>query len=258
MNHKFWPQYKLAPGPDGGNIKDLRLPHRALAFRFNAKSVFLTYPRADLSYDVLLDKLVNGHDPEVVSWLLCREQHEDGALHAHALLSYCRKLHTRDATGTWKVTIRKLNPYEISPDLLNTSRSTETTERGRRALSNPRNFQPWKKRSQVTIIESGTYDDFMRNARLLAPRDAVLFGSRLESYARQRYCPEGQYQPDYVLTDFREVDILRTYREEYLTRPQANHRPKSLIFSRRFENRQNCLGSIDRTTCILSFLLFIS
>jgi len=63
-------------------------------FRLQTSTLFLTYPRCDISKETLLEKL-----QEVLSiadYAISKELHQDGTPHLHAFIKLSSKLNTRD------------------------------------------------------------------------------------------------------------------------------------------------------------------
>lgn len=61
-------------------------------FNFNAKRVFLTYPRCTLEKEELLEWAKTISEP--LTFHIAKELHEDGTPHLHALLQWDTKVHT--------------------------------------------------------------------------------------------------------------------------------------------------------------------
>lgn len=61
-------------------------------FRLSGKQFFLTYPQCPLDPEVVLAQLRDKVVPEIVAYVIAREQHEDGNFHIHAYLKYDRKV----------------------------------------------------------------------------------------------------------------------------------------------------------------------
>jgi len=59
-------------------------------FRMNARNIFLTYPRCNLSKETLLEELIKIKPPH--AYVISMEVHEDGAPHLHALLKYTKPI----------------------------------------------------------------------------------------------------------------------------------------------------------------------
>lgn len=66
-----------------------------MAFRLNARNVFLTYPKCDASRERLQEAL-SDLQPKPLQWAIAREEHKDGTLHLHALVGYGAKVNIRD------------------------------------------------------------------------------------------------------------------------------------------------------------------
>lgn len=66
-----------------------------MSFRFNAKNVFLTYPKCEATKEDLCGALRNW-DPRPIAWCIAREEHKDGTHHLHALVGYGAKVNIRN------------------------------------------------------------------------------------------------------------------------------------------------------------------
>lgn len=62
-------------------------------WRFNAATIFLTYPRCDLSRETLLEELHKIFD--IKDYVIAQELHQDGYPHLHAFLKLERKINKR-------------------------------------------------------------------------------------------------------------------------------------------------------------------
>lgn len=61
------------------------------AFRLQARSFFLTYPQCPLDKNVALSQLVDLERTKNLEWaIVCKESHQDGTPHLHAVLHYTR------------------------------------------------------------------------------------------------------------------------------------------------------------------------
>ena len=64
-----------------------------MAFRFNAKNIFLTYPQCELSYDEFENEIKRFN---FKYYRICREQHKDGHHHFHAYGEWSTARETRN------------------------------------------------------------------------------------------------------------------------------------------------------------------
>lgn len=62
-----------------------------MRFKFNAKRIFLTYPKCTLSKDRVLELLQEKYP--IKTYCIALEAHEDGSPHIHAVLFFDRKVH---------------------------------------------------------------------------------------------------------------------------------------------------------------------
>lgn len=66
------------------------------AFRFNAKSAFITYPRCSILKPLALQLLQATKHGEFSRYCIAQEHHEDGGLHLHVFLLWPRKKNIKD------------------------------------------------------------------------------------------------------------------------------------------------------------------
>lgn len=65
------------------------------AFKFDAKTVFLTYAQCDLAINELYNALLA---VTPIKWArICREQHQDGNYHLHAVIKFTKRFQSRRA-----------------------------------------------------------------------------------------------------------------------------------------------------------------
>lgn len=86
------------------NVDIARSPRRNGRFRVAAKSLFITYPRCDLSKEVCLELLQNmlassafHNEVAMREYCIGRETHQDGGFHLHVFVTFDRKLDIRSA-----------------------------------------------------------------------------------------------------------------------------------------------------------------
>lgn len=66
-----------------------------MSFRFNAKTVFLTYPQCALSKEEVLERITQKFP--IQDYIVAREKHEDGSPHLHCYFKFVKKVDSRDA-----------------------------------------------------------------------------------------------------------------------------------------------------------------
>lgn len=82
--------YSRGEGRLGGNI---RRPTN-MPFKFDSQHFFLTYPQSDFTNDELIAAI---NAIAELEWIrVCREQHQDGNLHSHAVGRFKRRFQTRN------------------------------------------------------------------------------------------------------------------------------------------------------------------
>lgn len=91
--------HKYGRGRDGGG--NINSPPSMPSYRFQAKSVFLTYPQCSLSKEDCLHFLNTKFvtkNVETVSYAISREKHKDEGLHLHAVFVFNKRFSTTDTS----------------------------------------------------------------------------------------------------------------------------------------------------------------
>jgi len=191
-------------------------------FRYNARKVFLTYPRCDLSMQDMLEGLasIRPYQQHCIS----QENHADGGRHLHVLLQYSTPINT---TNERYFDVQGYHPNITKPrdvkDVL-------------KYIKKDGNFlEDWPvKRGYAEILSEATdKENFMSLMRENQPKDFVLNQERIEYYADKYYeRPPSPYQQifepqpwrlpsqinDWVSTEFPKQGILLYYN---LDRPKS-------------------------------------
>lgn len=193
-----------------------------MSFRLAAKNHFLTYPRCDAAPNDLLLYLQSLEHP--ISWaVVCRELHQDGTPHMHAVIGYASK---RD--------IRNNRYYDWNGH----HPSIEGCRNVQQSIAYVKKDGVWvafgdvptQKRTWHDAVRASTQVEADEIIREIAPRDYILQRDRIESYYRFKYQRQvSDYTPEFPLESF---DITRYPKlTEWLNQRQSGRRPKSLILS---------------------------
>jgi len=202
------------------------------SFRFNAQTVFLTYPHA--SFDLLLlisfinSKLPTGN--VVAEWIACRELHADGDPHVHACIRFREKINVRDATRYFDFcgfhpnfrSVRRWNNAvkycKKDGDFL----SAGLTDRG-------------EKRSLHDVYTDAEHATSAEEAMQIitegAPRDAWIFHDKLEAKVAKKFPKKSKpYVSRYTKESFTNVPpVAREWAERYLAELPADDRCPTLL-----------------------------
>ena len=65
-----------------------------MSFRFNAKTVFLTYAQCALPKEEVLERVAERFP--IQDYIVAREKHQDGGLHLHCYFRFVKKVDSRD------------------------------------------------------------------------------------------------------------------------------------------------------------------
>lgn len=160
-----------------------------MSFRLQARHIFLTYPRCDLSKEALLSFFEQKFLPEYpFDYVIAQEKHEDGGLHLHAVVSFKKK---RD--------IRRPDYFDVSgqhPNMQACRDFKKSREYCRKdgdyieRLDTPE-LSSWS----AIVSESDSKEAFLKRCCEERTRDYVLSLERLEYFANKHYRPDvAKYQ----------------------------------------------------------------
>jgi len=189
-----------------------------MPFRLSCKTVYLTYPRCNLSKEDLLNDL-KALKP-IQRYAVCQEKHQDGSLHLHALLCYDKK---HESANERYYDIRGFHP-NVQPcrsikDVYNyISKDGDYIS----------NFNPNKKaRFSVEMEDAETKEDFINLIKQSDYQAYVINHDKIEAYAEKLYTraasPPIKY-PDSINLPQELMDWMGAN----FARPRPD-RPKSLI-----------------------------
>lgn len=162
-------------------------------FRFNGRSVFLTYPRTDFDIPAyilwLKEHLVNR--TRVSYARVAREIHVDGCLHIHALVGFERKLSTRDSRF-FDYKGRHPN-IRSTRNILAASRYLEKgndyVDEGRVPTARRGTRDSWEEAVEI----STSAETFAQAIISACPRDAAFLGNRLDAFGERLFPPADPY-----------------------------------------------------------------
>jgi len=153
-------------------------------FRYNARKVFLTYPRCDLPMQDMLESLTI--IKPYAQYCISQEAHQDGGRHLHVLLSYSSPINT---TNERYFDVQGHHPNITKPrdvrDVLKYIKKDGTF------------LEDWPiKRGYNDILEQASDKaSFMALIKENQPKDFVLNQERIEYYADKYYQrPASPYQ----------------------------------------------------------------
>lgn len=199
---------------------------------FNCINFFLTYPRCAIDKDVLLDHLFNLSTPrgvplQTVYARVCKETHQDGTPHLHALLCLDKRYrasknffdflgHHPNVQGARSITSVK--------DYL--AKEGDYVERGETPNTS-------RKRNYGDIVKESTNEaDFLEAVLAEHPRDAVLHHDRLLTFARYRYrTPTPIYTPTFTTFTSIPPELDEWFSTNIMGPHQQGVRRKSLILT---------------------------
>ena len=194
-------------------------PHLSLMpsrFNFNQKSAYLTYPNCSLSKERVKDFFVPFGMKE---YAICKELHQNGEPHIHALIIFDKKFHTRNC--------RVFDIDGHHPNIQGCRSKNDTFRYIRKDGDFITNIG-FKRTYGDLMRENDTGEDFMKAAKREMPRDYVLNHEKLEYFCNKNDRAERElYQPRYE--DFpNELPEMVAW-GEMIGEPNLPDRPKTLI-----------------------------
>lgn len=196
-------------------------------FRFSARYIFLTYPNStDINHGDLHDRLRSYEGVDSV--YSCRERHESGEFHHHAILKGTKKFNFRDQRYfDIEYGGRNYHPnIEAVRNLrdANTYIGKDGNTRGA-PISSERDSKSSKYAN--LLVTSGGAEEFMEGVKRDDPVNYVLNYQRLEYFTRNRWPDVTEYGNIYNRESFKVPRVLDKWVEENLfNRPS---RPKCLV-----------------------------
>lgn len=150
-------------------------------FRLQGKYFFLTYARCDLSKEALLNHIQEILGDNLDKYVICREQHEDGGYHLHAVVTTHRRVSVRNP--------RYLDVEEHHPNVQVVRSIVAATRYVRKDGDTISNFEIIEEKpSWGDIRDAATsVEDYMQLVEKHYPRDTALNWDRLFNYATIKF-----------------------------------------------------------------------
>lgn len=194
----------------GGNIKPPFVRTFFQMFRFDAKQVFLTWPRCSFEpEDILANVALNiGPTYEIAKWAICQEVHEDGYYHAHALLEFNKRFNSRNE-----------RVFDIDGHHPRIEKRRGTVDQAIEYIEKEGVFiKHWPKVTDskwAMAREAQTAEEFWAVLNERCPKEVILNHERIEYYVRKRFKPE---VPEYVprFTEFKVHPQMEQWATDYL------------------------------------------
>jgi len=198
-----------------------------MTFRVDAKNFFLTYPQStDLDHQYLHDHLTAFRGGAQV--YSCRELHEDGSYHHHAIVSLPNKYNCKSERAFDLIYQGRNYHCNIGP-VRNLPASNQYIAKNGETKGNPiRNAAQQRASPYADFLRDATNSrEFMAMVRERDPKNFVLNNKRLKEFAAEEYGTwDEPFEPRY--TEFNNVpDSLTTWVNEELN--GGKDRPKCLI-----------------------------
>lgn len=174
-------------------------------FRFNSKSVFLTYPQANtLTFELISDKL---KQEGFNDYVIAKENHEDGNIHFHAFAERTSRFQSRDQH------VFDINNYHPN---IQSPRSRKdvikyVTKDGDYITSDGFVLNKTKRKYCDILKDSKTKEEFYSGLLEEYSRDFVLHNDNIVAFAEKHFKKDDTYVPRY--TEFNVPPLL----DEYMT-----------------------------------------
>lgn len=171
-------------------------------FRLDAKHLFLTYPRCELTKEQALEQLKN-KTIDIKHYVIGRELHEDGHPHLHVYLALNRKKNTQNPAFydlRQDATVYHGN-YQAARDIADVMKYCK---KDGDFIQSDGIEEPEDKMDYGEIIKTAnTAQEYMALVEKHYPRDISLNYDKLMSFANQRFPPVvEEYQPPYRRDQF--------------------------------------------------------
>lgn len=136
------------------------------SFRFNAKNVFLTYPKCSETKEDLREYFKT-FEPPVAFGIIAHELHEDGTDHLHAVIGFKTKYSTRDQRSfDWRGFHPNIQSPRVLSDVISYVRKDgAVVEFGSIPNSNARGSANWE-----SISNAASKSDFMSLVKTESPK----------------------------------------------------------------------------------------
>lgn len=153
-----------------------------MPFRLQAKQVFLTYARCDVTKEDLLNHLITLCGPPE-AYRIGRELHEDGHPHLHVYWRSPDKFNTRDE--------RYFDFRGHHPNITVVRNAAATWDYVGKDGDYVEFGDPAQAKSNkwLDVIEASTADEFDQAAIAASPRDYVINNDKLEAFKRRKFNP---------------------------------------------------------------------
>lgn len=164
----------------------------ASSFRYNARKVFLTYPRCDIPMPEMLEALtaIKAYKHYVIG----QEHHEDEGLHLHVVLSYPTPVNTRNERF-WD--IRGFHPNIQKPQ--NIENCIGYCKKEGNFLTNWPETKEWGD----ILTEATTSEEFFSLVRANQPKEYVINHERLEYFADKHFQrPTSPFNPPFQMEEW--------------------------------------------------------
>jgi len=197
------------------------------SFRFNAKTIFLTYARSSFDLQPFIDH-VNSLYP-IARWIVCKERHQDGEPHVHAAITFVEKINIRNP--------RRFDYEGRHPHFTSVRRweyAVRYCKKDGDFLQNGCEDRPAKRSPNDVYREAATTcsnrEDYIAYLAEHAPRDSVIFWNQICKKADVLFPePVGEYEPNFDVLPFTNVpEPAREWAERYLAEGFRG-RPKALV-----------------------------
>lgn len=176
-----------------------------MPFRFNARSVFLTYPQCPLDKTNVLERLL-ALEPTASYAIVAHELHEDGSDHLHAVIGWPKP---RDIRSERHFDMDTYHPNIQSSRSI--KRVVDYVKKGGDFVSHGNvpnsTVSPWR-----TLCDTTNKSDFWKQLKENCPKEYILNYERLEYFVDKHFKPEPvQYTSEF--TTFNVPPILQQWVE---------------------------------------------
>lgn len=171
------------------------------SFRYNARSVFLTYPNCNLPMQTMLEELTK--IKAIKHYIIATELHESGEPHLHCVLRYSTPISTRNNRY---FDINNFHPNIQKPqDLEN---CVNYCKKDGNFITNWPETKEWGD----ILKESNTAEEFFNLVKINQPKDYVINHERLEYFAAKHFeRPISPFKPPFELKEWKLPDDIKNW-----------------------------------------------
>lgn len=188
-------------------------------FRFQGKSVALTYPQCPVMKENALEHLLDKFP--IDEYFIAREKHEDGEWHLHMYLSFKERVRTRD--------VRAFDIGIYHPNIQTCKNKGRWLRYMSKEDQDPLTNMNTKELIWTRILHAASLEKAMTIIKEEKPRDFIMSAERIKQNLREVFDAPVAYESPYSLQSFRDCEPVREWFESNVLAEPKPDRWKVLI-----------------------------